>query len=343
MAESTRPGEVSYPDTNGSSIKNAVTNGPVVDHIKSEAARTEQELRELKNARVTPSTTTATGQHLTYYHSLLYSLLSWEQPRATAVSFATVVTFIFAARYLPLLRWFFKFIYVALGFTAAAELGGRLVLSQGLASSFRPRKYYTIPKETIEGVYEDLEQLLNFVLLEFQRILFAENIVHTVAAFAAAFSAYWLIKWLPFWGLSLIAVTIAYIGPLVYMNNREVIDAQIENIQEVVNSQAHQLKDLAEERTSHATGLMKQYVDDYSAKAQEYIGQRRSVSPQMTKVSTPEPVIKKEIDTEPVFKTTDFPEAPKEEPVAVKEEPVAVAESIEHPALNAEKEPLLAA
>ncbi|OOO08149.1 Reticulon family protein [Aspergillus oryzae] len=336
MAESTRPGEVSYPDTNGSSVKNAVTNGPVVDHIKSEAARTEQELRELKNARVTPSTTTATGQHLTYYHSLLYSLLSWEQPRATAVSFATVVTFIFAARYLPLLRWFFKFIYVALGFTAAAELGGRLVLSQGLASSFRPRKYYTIPKETIEGVYEDLEQLLNFVLLEFQRILFAENIVHTVAAFAAAFSAYWLIKWLPFWGLSLIAVTIAYIGPLVYMNNREVIDAQIENIQEVVNSQAHQLKDLAEERTSHATGLMKQYVDDYSAKAQEYIGQRRSVSPQMTKVSTPEPVIKKEIDTEPVFKTTDFPEAPKEEPVAV-------AESIEHPALNAEKEPLLAA
>ncbi|GMF67968.1 unnamed protein product [Aspergillus oryzae] len=164
-----------------------------------------------------------------------------------------------------------------------------------------------------------------------------------VQAFAAAFSAYWLIKWLPFWGLSLIAVTIAYIGPLVYMNNREVIDAQIENIQEVVNSQAHQLKDLAEERTSHATGLMKQYVDDYSAKAQEYIGQRRSVSPQMTKVSTPEPVIKKEIDTEPVFKTTDFPEAPKEEPVAVKEEPVAVAESIEHPALNAEKEPLLAA
>ena len=55
------------------------------------------------------------------------------------------------------------------------------MLSQGLASSFRPRKYYTIPKETIEGVYEDLEQLLNFVLLEFQRILFAENIIHTVA------------------------------------------------------------------------------------------------------------------------------------------------------------------
>jgi hypothetical protein len=28
---------------------------------------------------------------------------------------------------------------------------------------------------------EDLEQLTDFLLLEFQRILFAENVVHTVA------------------------------------------------------------------------------------------------------------------------------------------------------------------
>lgn len=54
-------------------------------------------------------------------------------------------------------------------------------MSQGLASSFRPRKYYTIPKDSIEGVLEDMEQLLDFFLIEFQRILFAENIVHTVA------------------------------------------------------------------------------------------------------------------------------------------------------------------
>lgn len=63
----------------------------------------------------------------------------------------------------------------------AAEIGGRVVFSQGLASSFRPRKYYTLPKETLEGFLADLEQLFDFLLLEFQRVLFAENIVHTVA------------------------------------------------------------------------------------------------------------------------------------------------------------------
>lgn len=205
---------------------------------------------------------------------------------------------------------------------------------------------------------EDIEQLLDFVLLEFQRILFAENIAHTVAvsvdpdapsegghltidqAFFAAFSAYWLIMFLPFWGLSLLAATIAYIGPLVYMNNREVIDAQIEHVQGIVESQAHQLKDLAEERASHASGIVQQYVNDYSAKAQGLLpGQRRSASPEVAKVAPtpaiPTPVIKKEPEPEPepAFTTSDFPEAPKTEPVA---------DSIEHPQ-HEEKEPLLAA
>jgi hypothetical protein len=65
--------------------------------------------------------------------------------------------------------------------TAAVEIAGQLILKQGIASSFRPRRYYTIPKETHEAILEDLSQLLDFFLIEFQRILFAENVVHTVA------------------------------------------------------------------------------------------------------------------------------------------------------------------
>lgn len=43
------------------------------------------------------------------------ALIQWEQPRATAVSYASVVAFILAARFLPLLRWVFKLLYLALG------------------------------------------------------------------------------------------------------------------------------------------------------------------------------------------------------------------------------------
>ncbi|GAD92943.1 cell lysis protein cwl1 [Paecilomyces variotii No. 5] len=323
---STNTGDVNYPVTNGTSVKDTVLDGPVVQNIKSEANRTGDEFRGLKGSKVESSSTTATGQPLTPYHSLLYSLLSWEHPRATALSFASVVTFIFAARYLPLIRWAFKFLYLALGFTATLEIAGKLVLSQGLASSFRPRKYYTVPKEAIEGVLEDLEQLVDFFLIEFQRILFAENIIHTVAAFTAAFLSYWLIKIVPLWGLSLIGVTIAYLGPLIYINNRELIDAHIENAQKIAHSQANQVKDLAGQHTSHATGLVKQYAGTYSSKAQEYIGNRRSVSPEVSKVAPP--AFKTEPVPESKVQQSDFPEAPKEEPVGqTVESPVSAVQA----------------
>jgi ABC-type multidrug transport system fused ATPase/permease subunit len=261
----------------------------------------------------------------------LYSLLSWERPRATAISFASVVTFILAARYLPLLRWVFKFLYVTLGFTAAAEGAGKLVLNKGLASSFRPRKYYTLPKETVEGILEDLGQLSDFFLIEFQRILFAENVVYTATAFVAAFLSYWLIKIVPLWGLSLIGVSVAYLGPLVYISNREIIDEQIAEVQKLINAQANQAKELANQHTSRATGLVKQYANEYSSKAQDYIGSRHAAAPVATKVpaANPEPV------SPPKFGTTDFPEAPKTEPVAAADapEPAASTESQQEPLL----------
>ena len=65
--------------------------------------------------------------------------------------------------------------------TAAAEVAGKLVFSQGLASSFRPKKYYTVPKESLEASLEDVEQLVNFFVIELQRVLFAENVLYTSA------------------------------------------------------------------------------------------------------------------------------------------------------------------
>ncbi len=53
-------------------------------------------------------------------------------------------------------------------------------MGTGVAASFRPRKYYRVPKETLETFLDDIEQLINFFVIEFQRILFAENPAATV-------------------------------------------------------------------------------------------------------------------------------------------------------------------
>jgi hypothetical protein len=62
-----------------------------------------------------------------------------------------------------------------------AEVAGKIALGSGFATSVRPRKYYKISKETMETSLEDIEQLINFFVIEAQRIVFAENVAVTGA------------------------------------------------------------------------------------------------------------------------------------------------------------------
>lgn len=106
--------------------------------------------------------------------------------------------------------------------------------------------------------------------------------------------------------MSLIATTIAYLGPLVYIKNKEVIDAQLEKGYDIANKQASQLKDLAAQHTGNAAKTFQGYTSQYTAKAQETINsyRGRSASPEVTR--------------------EDFPAAPKHEPASASEKaPVA--------------------
>lgn len=157
--------------------------------------------------------------------------------------------------------------------------------------------------------------MINFFAIEFQRVLFAENVTHTIAAFAAALTSYYLIKILPFWGLSLIGVSCIYLGPLIYMNNKELIDTHLQNASDVVNTQAAQVKDLAGHHTARASETVKAYAGDYTSKAQEYIGSGRSKSPEMpSKPAAANAPTKSEPGMEPRYSDGDFPHAPKQEP-----------------------------
>lgn len=65
---------------------------------------------------------------------------------------------------------------MVLGITIAAEIAGKLVMNTGIASQLRPRRYYTVPRETLDVLIGDVHELVNFLVIEAQRIVFAENI-----------------------------------------------------------------------------------------------------------------------------------------------------------------------
>ncbi|ETS83301.1 hypothetical protein PFICI_05177 [Pestalotiopsis fici W106-1] len=308
---------------NAQAAYDQIANGPVAQNVRDQSAKTSSEFSNLAAARQTPSQPAATGQPLTHYHSFFSELLSWNNPRASGIAFASVVSFIFAVRYLDVIRYAFKLTWMALGVTILAEVAGKTILSNGLASQLRPRKYYTIPRDTLDALIGDVHELVNFFVIEAQRVFFAENVWASTAVALSAFLSYYLVKIVPYWGLALIATTITFFAPLIYTSNQELIDHHLKQASDVVNSQTEQLRSVASKHTAQATEITKQYVGDYTAKAQDMI-RGRTASP--------------EAPVKPAPQETDFPAAPQgdfakhEEPVLEKKEPV-----------KAEEEPLIAA
>jgi hypothetical protein len=106
----------------------------------------------------------------------------------------------------------------------------------------------------------------------------------------------------------LIATTVIFFAPLVYVTNQELIDHYLNEASDVISTQSEQVRQVAGKHTAQATEITKQYMGDYTAKAQQLL-RGRSASP--------------EVASKPVPKETDFPAVPKQEtdfPAVPKEE-----------------------
>ncbi|EMD00785.1 hypothetical protein BAUCODRAFT_183090 [Baudoinia panamericana UAMH 10762] len=285
-----------------------IQNGPVADKARQETQQVKNEFSNLANSRQTPETKTATGQPLTHYHSAIYTLLSWENPRATAISYLAIVLFIFACRYVPIMRYALRLTWITLGITAAAEVVGRVAMDSGVVSKMRPKKYYTVPRETLETFLEDVEQLINFFVIEFQRVLFAENVYVTIAVFFTTLLTYFLIQITPAWGLALLFTTLTYFTPLVYITNKDFIDGHVENASNIVNQQTQQMRDLAVHHSNRAMEASSQALKDASSKAQEMIGQTKQKAVQQG-------IVSQETADKTEESLKQAPQPPKEEPM----------------------------
>lgn len=116
-----------------------------------------------------------------------------------------------------------------------------------------------------------------------------------------------------------------FLAPLIYATNKELIDYYMQEASDVLNSQSQQIREVASKHTSQATEITKQYVGDYTAKAQQILHRAGSASP--------EPVDRKPA---PQFNVqeTDFPEPPKMD--------FKSNYQTEEPVVKSEQDPLLA-
>ena len=140
----------------------------------------------------------------------------------------------------------------------------------------------------------------------------------TVAkACIAAFLSYYLVKLVPYWGLAVIATTVAFIVPLVYTSNQELIDQHLHNASEAINAQTAQVRSAAQKQADQIAAMGKQYAGDYTGKVQEMLRGRGAAASPTKKPQFPTPPTEepKPMKTgEPEGKVPEVPVIPEAEP-----------------------------
>ncbi|PWW74571.1 hypothetical protein C7212DRAFT_209511, partial [Tuber magnatum] len=253
------------------------------------------------------SDTADSDQPLTHYHSFFYDLFTWKFPRATAFFFSSAIFLIFAFRFVNVLRYVFKATYLLFFGVAFLEIAAKPFGVRGFISSVRPKRYYTIPRDSLDRLFGELHDLLNFFVLEFQRVLFVENIFATVVAFFASFIGYFLIKYIPFWALLLLTTITAFTAPLIYLQNQEVIDEQIQWANEYANAQLANGRQMAEKYIDDASMRARATATELTQKVQSYAGKKSPTTEKSQASSLSE-------NNSPAH---EFPDAPKSDIPAV--------------------------
>jgi len=284
---------------------------------------TKADFKGIANSASQPVDPEDSEQPLSHFHSLFYDLFTWKFPKATGAAFFLSLSVLVAFRYVNVLRYVFKAAYMTFFTAAALEIAGKPLGAKGVVSSMRPKRYYTLPREALEILFEQLHELANFFVLELQRVVFVENIFATLAAFVTSFLGYFLIKYIPFWTLLLLSTITAFTAPLIYINNQELIDEQIRKASDVVNQQLSSGKKLADKYAGDAINAAKATTADLTQKVQGYTGGRKTSAPTSPSTASARDVLSS-APTPPSSNPTKFPDAPTTEPATKQTDPLLI-------------------
>ncbi|KAF3132340.1 hypothetical protein TWF569_010931 [Orbilia oligospora] len=142
----------------------------------------------------------------------------------------------------------------------------------------RPAKYYTIPRENLEMVFAEIHEFLNFIVLEFQRVIFVENLTVTIASFVFSLIGYFLVKFMPIWSLLILADVLLFTAPLLYLQNQELIDSHIRQASAAANDQLQNARGLAEKHTADYSAKAKAYANDITGKLVSVYQDRQKIT-----------------------------------------------------------------
>lgn len=81
-------------------------------------------------------------------------------------------------------------------------VGRALGRSPGFVSSIKTFKgYFTVSKAVVDPIFDEIIVLVNFLLVEAQKLVFVESVPGTLLAFVGSYFAYVMVKFVSIWTL----------------------------------------------------------------------------------------------------------------------------------------------
>jgi len=257
---------------------------PLKFHSDSDPTKGDVNFDKLKDkvplAAAGPAHNISRDPTLTHFHSFFYDTFTWKYPRTTGLLFAGSLAVLLLGHYVDILRYTLKVAWMVFAAAATIEWVGRPTTGTGFMTQIRPQKYYTIPRENLEMIFAEIHEFLNFVVLEFQRVLYVENLSVTIVAFVASLISYYLVKLMPLFGLLIVGDVIVFTGPLVYLQNQELIDNHIKQASAVANDHIQNARGLAEKHTAEYSNKARASIGDLTGKlSSAYQGRQKIDKP----------------------------------------------------------------
>ncbi|CAB37626.1 Reticulon-like protein [Schizosaccharomyces pombe] len=154
----------------------------------------------------------------------LWSVLTWKNTSCSFSTLMSILALVYVPSWINLPRLFFRtFRYVFL-ITSIIEFGGLFASNgkRGVLSHFRS-SYITCDSKALDRIVNSIVDIFNVMLIQFQRILFAESPILTFTASVAAFIEFFLSGFLSYKSLFVWNVLFAFILPRLYVCNERSI------------------------------------------------------------------------------------------------------------------------
>lgn len=208
-------------------------------------------------------------------------LLLWRNPVETGKVFGGLLVGLLVLKTVNLATLFLKLLYTVVFITGSVEFVSKILLGQGLISSYAPKECLNIVG-LLKPHVDCLLQQLPAQQAKLRKLVFAYQPKNNFRAAAVLYVLHKFFSWFSLWTITFVGVIGAFTVPLVYSLFQTEIDTAVDNGIKVVKTKTEEFSTVASEKTKPYLESLDKKMGPVSNFVKSQYQQTNTVTPQST-------------------------------------------------------------